>query len=181
MKRTLAAIILLLIIAGCTQPEQTSNNQGAQEVQGDGAGKMEIVEKGDTVKAEYAGTLPDGNIFDKSAGRGPLEFNAGKGQMIPGFDEAVLGMKLNEEKSVTIPPEKAYGQIREDSFVWVPKTQLPQDGNVSVGTQLLAANGMPVKVVDVNADSAKIDFNHPLAGKALKFWIKIVGITKGQR
>ncbi len=186
MKKNLAVLLVLgaLLLAGCSQQPssngQLDTNQNTVALTG-GVDSMQTVENGDTLKVEYVGTFEDGNVFDKSEGRGPLEFTAGAGQMIKGFDEAVIGMKVNDEKNITLGADKAYGEAREDAFVWTPKTQLPQDGNITIGTQLMASNGMPVLIVDMNADSVKIDFNHPLAGKTLKFWLKVVQIVKATK
>ncbi len=185
-------VAAILLVSGCaTQAQQPGQNatgnvvvsgtqNNANQDTQNGVVEVAKVESGAKVKVEYVGTFPDtGEIFDKSEGRGPLEFTAGTGQMIPGFDEAVLGMALNDEKTVTIPPDKAYGEVDQNAIQWVSKNLMPQDLNVGIGTKLMAGAGRPVTVVDVNADSVKIDFNHPLAGKTLQFWIKVVDIQKG--
>ncbi len=187
MKKIVAALVLSLILAGCAQQPQQPTGQITGTVPATEAANvteavsMPVVENGDSIKTEYAGSFEDGTIFDKSEGRGPLEFVVGAGQMIKGFDEAVVGMKLNEEKNVSIAPEKAYGAVSEDAFKWVPKSQMPPDVNVVIGTKLMTSSGMPVEVVDVNADSVKVNFNHPLAGKTLKFWIKVVSVQKAKK
>ena len=188
VKKVILLLGIFLLLLGCVQNPGTNSaagNSGDNNSQAiatgnganTGADAMKV-ENGNKVKVEYIGKLTDGNIFDKSEGRGPLEFTAGAGQMIKGFDEAVIGMKLNEEKTVTLPPEKAYGAVNPDAFQWVPLANLPAGLEVGIGTQLMTSTGMQVVVVDVNADSAKIDFNHKLAGKTLIFWIKVVNIEK---
>ena len=144
-----------------------------------GVDSMEIVENGDKVKVEYKGTFPDtGEVFDKSEGRGPLEFEAGAGQMIKGFDAAVIGMKLNEEKTVTIAPENAYGKAGEGQRIEADLNQISADGNVTVGMDVFATNGMQGKVESIDGNKAILLFEHPLAGKTLEFWIKVVEIQK---
>jgi peptidylprolyl isomerase len=137
------------------------------------------VEQGNTIKVEYVGTLPEsGEVFDKSEGRGPLEFVAGSGQMIKGFDEAVIGMALDEEKTITIPPEKAYGTIEDSQKIEAPVSQIADNGEVSVGMTVYTNTGMQGTIIKIENDIATIQFVHPLAGKTLQFWIKIVEIQK---
>ncbi|MCR4335544.1 MAG: peptidylprolyl isomerase [archaeon] len=192
MKTIIFLLGLMVLVGGCTQgTANTEKNYSAidgnvnsitdnpyVESMNQGADIMKV-ENGDTIKVEYVGTLADtGEEFDKSEGRGPLDFVVGAGNMIKGFDMAVVGMALNEEKTIQLLPEDAYGEVTEEALQWIPKTQMPSDINVEIGTQLITSNGMPVKVVDLNADSVRIDFNHPLAGKTLQFWIKVVDIQK---
>lgn len=134
-----------------------------------------IVAKGDTVSVDYTGRLENGTVFDSSSGRAPLEFTAGGGQMIAGFDAAVIGMHLNETKTVTIPPEQAYGMPRSDLIFDVPIANIPN--GTKVGSTLYA-NMQQFTVVSINKTAAVLDGNHPLAGKTLIFDIKIVGIQK---
>ena len=186
MKKIIIALAILLVVSGCAQqPAAQTGGQATvtQNVQGvvpaeKESGNMNTVETNDTVKVEYVGTFTDGNIFDKSEGRGPLEFTVGAGQMIKGFDEAVVGMKLNDENNVTIPPEKAYGTDADAQQVAVPISQIQSDGNVAVGTVLYTSTGMPATIIDINGDTATVEIKHPLAGKTLNFWIKVVSITK---
>ncbi len=140
------------------------------------------VKKGDTVKVEYVGTLEDGEVFDSTEKHGgePLEFTAGAGQMIKGFDDAVIGMKKGEEKSITLKPSDAYGDHNPQLIREVPKANLPPDVDVKPGMVLgmMLPNGhqFPAKVVRVTDKGASVDLNHPLAGKTLSFRLKIVEI-----
>ncbi len=143
-----------------------------------------VVEVGDNIKVHYTGTLDDGSEFDSSVGRDPLEFTAGAGQMIKGFDAAVIGMKVGETKTVTIPAEDAYG-LHDDTLVLTfPKDELPEGMNPKVNDQLLLtqSNGrqVPVLVVEVTDEVVIVDANHELAGKDLTFEIELVELTKGK-
>ena len=150
------------------------------EVNENGVDEMEVVENGDKVKVEYIGKHPDsGEVFDKSEGRGPLEFVAGAGQMIKGFDKAVMGMKVNDEKTVTIPPEDAYGEATVK--VEVPIEQISGEGiTPEVGTKVGSSTGQQGEIVELKDSVAVIEFQntHSLAGKTLEFWIKVIEIVK---
>tara|TARA_Y100000310_G_scaffold206563_1_gene206971 strand:- start:1807 stop:2235 length:429 start_codon:yes stop_codon:yes gene_type:complete len=140
------------------------------------------IKKGDKIKVEYTGTLEDGKEFDSSAKHGkPLEFEVGAGQMIKGFDEAVVGMKLNEEKDITLKPEDAYGEAKDEMIKPVPREQFPKEKEPEEGMVLVLqtpqGGQFPVKVVKVTDKEVSLDMNHPLAGKTLKFKVKIVGIN----
>lgn len=140
---------------------------------------MQSARSGDTVRVHYTGKLDDGSVFDTSAGRDPLEFTVGSGQVIPGFDEAVSGMAPGQERSVTIPAAQAYGERREDLVLVVERSQLPPDLAPEVGQQLqLSQEGraFAVTVADMNPDSITLDANHPLAGENLTFDLHLVGI-----
>jgi len=141
---------------------------------------MSNAKSGDTVSIHYTGTLSDGSEFDSSAGREPLQFALGSGQVIPGFDNAVEGMAVGESKSVTIPPTEAYGERHDQLVQDVPKSALPEDMKPEVGMQLQsqAPDGqvMNLQVTAVAADSITVDGNHPLAGQALTFAIELVEI-----
>ena len=151
-----------------------------EDNENEGVDGMEIVENGDKVKVEYIGKHPDsGEVFDKSEGRGPLEFVAGAGQMIKGFDKAVMGMKLNDEKTVTIPPEDAYGEATVK--VEVSLEQIMGEGiTPEVGTKVGSSTGQQGEIVEINGDVVFIEFQNTndLAGKTLEFWIKVVEIVK---
>jgi peptidylprolyl isomerase len=136
---------------------------------------------GDTVKIHYTGTLADGTVFDSSTGREPLAFTIGSGQVIPGFEEAVMGMVRDEEKSVTIPVDKAYGPRNEQLVFKVPRNQVPPEINPEKGLrlQMQGANNQPlfVTVTEVTDEHILLDANPPLAGKELKFAIHLVEIS----
>ena len=136
---------------------------------------------GDTVKVHYTGKLGDGTIFDSSIDRDPLEFTLGEGRVIPGFEQAVVGMDLNETKTVKIPEDKAYGPHREELVAEVDRSQLPADLEPEIGQQLQGrqADGQVIvaTVTDVSESSVTLDANHPLAGKDLTFDIQLVAIN----
>ena len=139
-----------------------------------------VVEKGNKVKVKYTGCLEDGTIFDKSKAGEPLEFTVGDGQIIPGFDKAVEGMELNEEKKVTIEQEDAYGKRDENLKKEFPKNSLPENFEPEKGMviSLQDQNGrtIPGTIIDITENSIDIDLNHPLAGEDLTFDIMVVGI-----
>jgi peptidylprolyl isomerase len=135
-----------------------------------------IVVKGNHVSVDYTGKLTDGTVFDSSVGRTPLEFDVGAGQMIKGFDDGVLGMKIGEKKTVTIPPEQAYGIVDSKKIITIEKQSFPQFDAMQAGMTVGAGN-LIGKVVEKTATAAKIDFNHELAGKTLIFEITLVSIN----
>ena len=139
------------------------------------------VEKGDQVKVDYTGSLDDGTVFDSSEGKTPLEFEAGTGKVIKGFDEAVIGMKKGEEKEVKIESGDAYGPRNPALTQTVPKDRLPPQ-ELKPGMMLLLKSpdgqSFPAKIEEINNDGAVIDLNHPLAGKDLNFKIKVIEISK---
>ncbi len=142
---------------------------------------MSQAKSGDTVKIHYTGTLDDGTEFDSSAGREPLEFSLGSGQVIAGFDNAVEGMAVGDSKTVTLPPDEAYGDRHEKLLQEVPKTSLPDDMTPEVGmalkTQSPDGQVMNLVIADVSEESITVDANHPLAGQALTFAIELIEIA----
>ena len=142
---------------------------------------MSQAKSGDTVRIHYTGTLDDGTEFDSSAGREPLEFSLGSGQVIAGFDNAVEGMAVGDSKTVTLPPDEAYGDRHEKLLQEVPKTSLPDDMKPEVGmalqTQSPDGQVMNLVIADVSEESITVDANHPLAGQALTFAIELVEIA----
>jgi peptidylprolyl isomerase len=140
-----------------------------------------IAKSGDTVKVDYTGTLSDGTVFDTSIDREPLEFTLGANQVIEGFENAVIGMKVGESKTVTIPADEAYGQYRDDLIFSVDRSELPEDLEPQVGQQLQATNTdgstTIVTIIEVGEETVTIDANYPLAGEDLTFEITLVEIN----
>ncbi|MBP2029720.1 FKBP-type peptidyl-prolyl cis-trans isomerase 2 [Methanohalophilus levihalophilus] len=140
------------------------------------------VNDGNTVKIDYTGTLDDGTVFDSSENHEqPLEFTVGAGQVIKGFEEAVIGMEVDEEKEFRIEAVDAYGDVNPELVQHVPRAQIQIDGEVTPGVILVVKTpeGMelPAKVTGVSDSEIILDMNHPLAGKPLNFKIKVVEIS----
>jgi len=137
------------------------------------------VKDGDTIKIDYTGKLDDGSVFDSSEKHGePLEFTVGEGQVISGFEEAVRGMEEGEEKEFRIEPSEAYGEYNESLSQQVPKDAIQANMDIQEGMMILVrtpdGREMPAKVTKMGDEEITLDMNHPLAGKALNFNIKIV-------
>ncbi len=145
---------------------------------------MQEAKKGDKVKVHYHGKLTNGETFDSSSGREPLEFEIGSGSVIKGFDEGVSGMKVGEKKTINIPVDEAYGERSEDMLIEFPKDRFPKDMEIKEGMQLMMSNGtgqnIPVIVTEVKDDAVILDANHPLAGEDLIFDIELVEIVGGK-
>ena len=142
---------------------------------------MAQAKNGDTVRVHYTGTLEDGTVFDSSSGRDPLEFTLGTGGVIPGFENAVVGMNPGDKISTTIPAQDAYGPRMEEMVLVVPKDQLPEGFDPQVGQQLglqhPSGEMIPVTITNVTDDQVTLDANHPLAGQDLTFAIELVEIA----
>ncbi len=158
------AILTLMAVSGCA-PKQA--------------------ETGDTVRVHYTGRLQDGSIFDTSEGDEPLEFTLGQGQLIPGFEDAIIGMQVGDNKTVTIPVDEAYGPFREDLVLEVSRDELPDDVEPEAGMQLQSSqpDGSVIifTITEVSDTTVKVDGNHPLAGQVLTFDIELVEILKSQK
>ena len=141
---------------------------------------MVQAKKGDKVKVHYTGKLEDGSVFDSSGGDSPLEFTLGQGQVIPGFDQGVLGMEPGESKVLNIPVDQAYGPHNPDAVFEIDRSELPPDIPLEVGLRMQGnqPGGRVAEITIVEFDDAKVkmDSNHPLAGQALNFDIKLVEI-----
>jgi FKBP-type peptidyl-prolyl cis-trans isomerase 2 len=201
VKRILFALAIALLLLGCasqnpakpsdsngtTTPNVAENKTANAKNQTGGVGLK--AENGDLVAVDYIGSLDNGTVFDTSikdeavkaklplrTAYAPLEFTVGAGQMISGFDKAVVGMAKGEEKKIHIPAAEAYGEKKSDFIITVPKANAPE--GVEKGAMVAASNGMPGLVLEVTADNVTIDFNHPLAGQALNFRITMKKITK---
>ncbi|MBX3253696.1 MAG: FKBP-type peptidyl-prolyl cis-trans isomerase [Chitinophagaceae bacterium] len=142
---------------------------------------MQQAKKGDVVRVHYTGRLTDGSEFDSSAGRSPLEFTVGGGQMIKGFDAGVEGMTVGEKKVINISPEEGYGPRNEEAIIEFPIENVPAGMKLEPGMQLTLQNqqGYPVPVVvtEVSESVVILDANHSLAGKDLVFDIELVEIV----
>ena len=142
---------------------------------------MSQVKEKDTVKVHYTGKIAtSGQVFDSSLEREPIEFTLGEGTIIPGFETGVLNMKEAEKKTIEIPKEEAYGEVKEQPFQPVGKDQLPEDIKPEVGMGLVSQNPdgteRQLRVAEVNEDHIVVDANHPLAGHDLTFELELVEI-----
>jgi peptidylprolyl isomerase len=141
---------------------------------------MAQAKQGDTVQLHYMGKLQDGTVFDSSRERHPLQFTIGSGQVIAGFEQAVIGMKIGELKTARIPMEQAYGPHRDDMIVTMDRSKLPAGVNPKIGQRLeitqVDDQTSLVTVTEVTESTLTLDANHPLAGKELTFDIELVGI-----
>ena len=142
---------------------------------------MSTIKNGDTVKVHYTGTLDNGEVFDSSLQRDPLQFTLGQGQLIPGFEKAVIGLGVGDVTTANIPSVEAYGEHNPQMEVTVEKSQLPEGMTPEVGMQLQLnqPDGQPIPCVitKIEGEMVTIDANHPLAGKDLTFNIEIVEIA----
>ena len=141
---------------------------------------MAQAKAGDKVRVHYEGKLSDGTIFDSSLEREPIEFILGQDTVIPGFEDAVIGMEAGESKDVSIPPKEGFGEYSEDLVVNIEKTILPPEINPELGMQLEVSSEEETPrvftIADIAEDSITLDGNHPLAGKEIAFKITLLGI-----
>lgn len=141
---------------------------------------MAQVQNGDHVRIHYTGRLDDGSVFDSSRGREPLAFEVGSGTVIPGFDQAVMGLRIGETRTATIAPAEAYGEVRDELRMEVGRDQLPPEVEPTEGMELhmTTATGqvVPVQIYAVTDTHVFLDANHPLAGKQLTFEVELMGI-----
>ncbi|MCC5946240.1 MAG: peptidylprolyl isomerase [Bernardetiaceae bacterium] len=144
---------------------------------------MSIAKKGDLVKVNYTGKLEDGTVFDASENHGrPLEFIVGAGQMIKGFDLAVESMKIGEQKTVTLSPSEAYGEVKEEYLLTVNQSDFPDNVVPNIGDRFTVNvnnSQIPVSVKSIDGDAVVLDANNELAGKTLVFDIELVDVQPG--
>lgn len=142
---------------------------------------MAEAKKGDTVKVHYTGILENGEQFDSSKGRDPLEFTIGEGQVIPGFENGVVGLNPGETRNVKIPPEEGYGPRYEEMVLNVERSKFPEGVTPEIGQQLQLKQPdgkvFVVTITGIEKDTVTLDANHPLAGKVLNFEIELVEIV----
>ncbi len=145
----------------------------------------EQAKKGDTAQVHYTGRLEDGEVFDSSDGGEPLEFEVGAGEVIPGFDEGVRGMSVNDKKNIEIQADDAYGQRIEALVQQIARDGLnlgnEPDVGMQLGLQLPDGNEIPITITEVTKDSITLDANHPLAGRKLIFDVELVSLKKGEK
>jgi len=143
---------------------------------------LQVVKKGDKIKVEYTGTLEDGSVFDSSDKHDTaMEFTVGSGKLIKGFEDAVIGMKVGEQKEIKIPPEEAYGPHNPEFVKDMPRNIFPENKEIQIGmvflVSLQSGRQIPVWISKISGNSVTVDLNPPLAGKTLIFKIKIVEIA----
>ncbi len=141
---------------------------------------MSQVQGNETVKLHYTGKLNDGQVFDSSVQREPLEVKLGEGRLIPGFEKGLVDMKVNEKKTITIPKDEAYGDVQKELFQKIPNDNLPQEIKPEVGMGLVSKNPdgseRQLRIADVKDDFIIVDANHPLAGQDLTFELELLEI-----
>jgi peptidylprolyl isomerase len=142
---------------------------------------VEKVENGMFVSVDYKGSLGNGEVFDSSYGRQPLEIQMGAGQLIKGFENELLGMALNDKKVFTLNPEDAYGKRDENLTQSFARSEVPAEMNpkvgMTVGLHTPEGRQVPARITHVDDDKLTLDLNHPLAGESLTFEIEVVGIS----
>ena len=143
---------------------------------------MSQVKENNTIKVNYTGKLSNGQIFDTSEGKEPIEFVLGQGRLIPGFEKGLIDMKLNEKKTIEIAKDQAYGDVNDNLIQEIKKTDLPQDMEPKVGMGLVSKSPdgkeINLMVVEVKDESIVIDGNHPLAGHDLIFDVEVLEIKE---
>lgn len=142
---------------------------------------MSQVQGNETVKLHYTGKLNDGQVFDSSVEREPLEVKLGEGKLIPGFEKGLLDMKVNQKKTITITKNEAYGEVQKELFQKIPKDNLPDEIKPAVGMGLVSKNSdgseRQLRVSDVKDGFIIVDANHPLAGQDLTFELELLEIN----
>lgn len=141
---------------------------------------MSKVKSDDTVQVHYTGKLKDGQVFDSTEGREPLKVILGQGGLIPGFENGLIDMGINETKTITILKEDAYGEVRQELFQSIPKEEIPESITPEVGMGLVArgedGSETQLRIAEVQEDHIVVDANHPLAGQDLIFELQVVEI-----
>ena len=142
---------------------------------------MGKVKEGDTVKVHYTGKLANGEVFDSSEGRQPLEFTIGNGSLIPGFEKGVVGMDVGDTKTIEISPEEGYGERRDELVVEVNKDDFPDTVTPTVGQRLQirqqGSDPIVVTITELKEETVTLDANHPLAGYTLFFDVELVSVS----
>ena len=163
--------LMLSILIGLVMINANFAMAGVNET----GGRKIIVKKGDKVKIQYKASLTNGTVFIESKPGKPLEFTVGDGKMPHGLDQAVLGMELREEKSVTVGPKEAYGKRNHELVMKFVKSSLPRSFEPEIGN-VVKIRDVPGTIVKIDEENVYLDGNHPLAGKDVVFYIRIIGI-----
>ena len=176
----MSRLLVILSIASAVIATACSSGNDSESAPSDDTTAVtgEPATDGDTVEVHYRGTLDDGEQFDSSYERGsPLVVTLGAGGVIPGFEDAVRGLRVGETITVRLEPAEAYGERDESLIVEVPYG--PSQSDVAVGDVVTLSNGAQAEVLEVRTETVLLDANHPLAGTALTFEIEVVAITRG--
>jgi FKBP-type peptidyl-prolyl cis-trans isomerase SlyD len=140
-----------------------------------------VVKAGQVVSMEYT-LWVDGEVLDSSEGQSSLQFLAGYGNIVPGLESEMMGMKVGDEKEVTVDPENGYGEFDDEAFLEVPRKEFPEDMELEEGLELSVSddegNARYAIIDSVDTDTVRLDFNHPLAGAELKFKVKVVALRE---
>jgi FKBP-type peptidyl-prolyl cis-trans isomerase 2 len=168
-------LVLLAFVAGLALAESPEKTAAKGET------NAPEIREGATVKIEYTLTDEKGKVLDTNKGKEPLTYIDGEGQIIPGLEKALRGLRAGDQKRVLVPPEEAYGPIRP--VIEVPKERIPAQAH-RVGTSLMVRNAdsppIPVKVKEIKEKTIVLDANHPLAGMSLTFEVKVIGVEPPQ-
>ncbi len=138
-----------------------------------------VIEKDTVAAVQYTGTFPDGEVFDSSEGRQPLHYLVGHNQMIPGFEEEMMGAAVGEKREFTLTPDRAYGERDDGAIQQVPRDQFPEEMPIEVGVMMAAQTDqgpLPFTITAVEDDIVTVDFNHQMAGKTLRFSVEVVEV-----
>jgi len=170
-------------VAAKIHPRHHNRHRASFSAAAASGGDNKEVTKGDRVEIHYVGTLEsDGTQFDSSRERGtPLPFTVGQGQMIKGFDDGVLGMKIGENKTLVLPPEMAYGDVSPENVLRVPKKDVVDaigEAECVIGAKLMVGQGMPATITEITEEEIALDANHPLAGQTLKFEVELMDLQR---
>ena len=163
--------LMLSILIGLILINGYSAMAGVNET----GGRKIIVKKGDKVKIQYKASLTNGTVFIESKPGKPLEFTVGDGKMPHGLDQAVLGMELREEKDVTVSSKDAYGKRNHELVIKFDKSKLPRSFEPEIDN-VVKIRDVPGTIVKIDEENVYLDCNHPLAGKDVVFYIRIIGI-----
>ena len=142
-----------------------------------------VIDKNTVASVNYTGTFPDGEVFDTSEGKAPLVYLVGHQQMIPGFEEEMMGAAVGEKREFTLTPDRAYGERADNAIQQVPRDQFPQEMPLEVGVMMAAQTDqgpLPFTVTEITDDTVTIDFNHQMAGKTLRFSVEVVDVRAAE-